>query len=277
MNIVLMHGVLGFGRLFGVDYFNGVAQHLSKLPDAHILTTEVASIGKVPIRAAEAAEQITHPAAAAGFKADAPIHIIAHSMGGLDARWLISHNLESLQPRVRTLICLGTPHLGSPIASIIRQIDPFHFLDFAHLDSLILHELRSKSDAAEDLSQSAAQQFNQACPDIGSVNYFDVAGVGRKAVLPTSVPFSLLHTIVSHAAGGNDARNDGVVPFTSAARQQDPAAIWYADHADMVGHDLNGGAERRPEIDYFAAYDALVKKFILEEPVTAPTASGLVF
>ena len=81
MNSRSARGAIG-GR---VDYFNGVANHLSS-PDTHVLTTEVDPIGKVPIRAAKAASQIAHPPRESGFEADKPIHIIAHSMGGLDAR-----------------------------------------------------------------------------------------------------------------------------------------------------------------------------------------------
>jgi hypothetical protein len=61
-----------------------------------------------------------------------------------------------------------------------------------------------------------------------------------------------------------DGRDDGVVPFISATRKRAPAAVWPADHADMVGHDLNGGAGHRPAFDYLAAYESLVTKFILQ-------------
>src|SRR4051812_35641443 len=142
MNIVLMHGVLGFRSLFGVHYFNGVAEHLSRLPNAHVLTTEVLPLATVELRAAKAAGQIARPDPSAAFEAEKPIHIIAHSMGGLDARWMISHDLEHLQQRVRTLICLGTPHLGSPIASIIDHVSPFNLLPFVRPDTSFLDELK---------------------------------------------------------------------------------------------------------------------------------------
>jgi triacylglycerol lipase len=257
MNIVLMHGVLGFGRdILGVNYFNEVAKRLGSFPNPNVLTTEVDTIGTVEDRAAQAAHQI---ASYAKFQADKPIHIIAHSMGGLDARWLISHDLEGLQRRIRTLICLGTPHLGSPIASIINHVNPFTVLPFARVDTSFLNELRAKTNAVNSLSQGAAAQFNAACPDIASVHYFDVAGIGRDALFPTSVPFAPLYATVL----ATDGRNDGVVPFTSATRKRAPAAVWPADHADMVGHDLNGPPLHKPAFDYLSAYDSLVTNFIL--------------
>jgi len=130
-----------------------------------------------------------------------------------------------------------------------------------------------------DYFKGPAKQFDLECADIiKSVRYFDVAGVGRKGLLPTSAPFMPLHAIVAHAATtrGEDARNDGVVPFLSAARNRTPAAIWQADHADMVGHDLNRGPDGPPQINYLAAYEFFVTKFILGKSVSPPVGSGLV-
>ena len=45
-------------------------------------------------------------------------HIIAHSMGGLDARHAIAH-VPGLAGRVATLVTIGTPHRGSPVADAI--------------------------------------------------------------------------------------------------------------------------------------------------------------
>jgi hypothetical protein len=180
-------------------------------------------------------------------------------MGGLDARFLVSHNLQSLQGRVRTIICLGTPHLGSPVASLIDKVNPFEHFTFARHDSSILDELRNSKNAVHDLSEEVAAAFNADCPDVATVHYSDVAGIGRDALFPTSAPFLPLHLLVSAVSG----RNDGVVPFTSATRKRPPAAIWHADHADLVGHDLNGGAQSTPAFDYLGAYDLLVRNTIL--------------
>lgn len=42
---------------------------------------------------------------------DAPVNIIAHSMGGLDARWYIEE--EKGNEKVDTLVTVGTPHQGT--------------------------------------------------------------------------------------------------------------------------------------------------------------------
>jgi triacylglycerol lipase len=259
MNIVLMHGVLGFGRILTVDYFNGVAYHLkATFPRANVLTTTVSPIGMVDQRAHEAAHQI---ASATTLEADKPIHIIAHSMGGLDARFLVSKNLEHLQSRIRTVVCLGTPHLGSPVASLLDVVNPFELFSSSRSDSRLIDELREKRNAVHDLSAAAANQFNLDCPDVPTVHYFDIAGIGRDALFPTSVVFHLSHLFVS----GLEGQNDGVVSRTSASRNRTPSDVWHADHADMVGHDLNGPTpQSRPAFDYLSAYDRLVRDFILK-------------
>lgn len=51
--------------------------------------------------------------AAAKFGADAPFDIVAHSMGGLVARWYISQNRKKWDGNKSRLIMLGTPNYGS--------------------------------------------------------------------------------------------------------------------------------------------------------------------
>ena len=50
-----------------------------------------------------------------------PFHIIAHSMGGLDSRFLITHLQPEEDNRVLSLTTIGSPHHGSPIADLIVE------------------------------------------------------------------------------------------------------------------------------------------------------------
>ena len=59
-------------------------------------------------------------------------HIVAHSMGGLDSRYLLSPVSEKrLVAPVRSLTTISTPHQGSPIADLIDK--PLDLLPFPHL------------------------------------------------------------------------------------------------------------------------------------------------
>ena len=46
-----------------------------------------------------------------------PVHLIGHSLGGLDSRFLISK--LGMADRVLSLTTIGTPHHGTPLADIV--------------------------------------------------------------------------------------------------------------------------------------------------------------
>src|SRR5215510_6280544 len=54
------------------------------------------------------------------------VHIIAHSMGGLDARYLLCNNLYGLGAldRVVSLSTISTPHRGSQVADLLVGAEP---------------------------------------------------------------------------------------------------------------------------------------------------------
>jgi triacylglycerol lipase len=87
--IVLAHGVLGFGNLAGlpgfVQYFQDVAEHLRDQGHT-VISPQVNPIGSVVSRGNRFAMELlkqTQP--------DHRVHILAHSMGGLDARHAITN------------------------------------------------------------------------------------------------------------------------------------------------------------------------------------------
>ena len=77
-----------------------------------VLITRVPSIAGVEHRAARLGEQI--------LKAfpDEPVHVIGHSMGGLDARRLLAN--PAWQRRILSLSTIGTPHLGTALADFAK-------------------------------------------------------------------------------------------------------------------------------------------------------------
>src|ERR1700677_5079659 len=86
--IVLAHGLLGFdqialGRLTLATYFRGIPEWL-RSGGNRVLVTKVPPIAGIAARATRLGEQI-----AAAFP-DERVHLIGHSMGGLDARLLLS-------------------------------------------------------------------------------------------------------------------------------------------------------------------------------------------
>jgi triacylglycerol lipase len=253
-NIVLASGILDFSSIRG-EYFRGVAGHLrNEFPGLHVFSPPSPPLGSLEHRAERLAEQVAAAFAAGTLDPARPVHILAHSMGGLDARFLVAKNLRDLRARIASLTTIATPHLGSPVASVLDRGNALEVLPpLFGLHGRILDDLKDNLNAVHDLSEPAARAFNKDCPDDPGVRYFEVAGIGRKGAFHTSAFFLPTFLFVIAKAG----RNDGVVPFESATRGREPVAQWPGDHADLIGLNLDGGG---PVFDHLAAYADLVRR-----------------
>jgi triacylglycerol lipase len=165
------------------------------------------------------------------------VHIIAHSMGGLDARHAIKHVFDSSEP-VATLISIGTPHRGSPVADAIQtNTGPL----VAHIPPFVSAtlELSKNAGALHDLTTAGGHDFDAKTPDVDGVRYIQVAG--NAAVGPKKLVLFDLAAAISDLKGET---NDGVVTTSSALRLPDlPGGTvnhenlddWPGDHAAEIG------------------------------------------
>lgn len=225
--VMLVHGFLGFGS-FGlgrarIHYFRRVARHLEQRGvDVHV--ARLPPLGSTPERAQALGDQL------ARIESD-DIVIIAHSLGGLDARWALARGQAG---RVRALVTIGTPHRGSPIA------DAFASGPAARLRRA-LGRMGVVSDAVDWLTTDRLARFNDEIADVPGVRYACVVGAtadGRK-----------IHPLlrVTHAFLKAHGPNDGLV---TAASQTWGEVITHAeiDHWAQVGwaggHDAAALVER---------------------------------
>jgi triacylglycerol lipase len=95
-----------------LHYFRNIRSHLQRRRYT-VYHTNVAFTGGLAQRAQDLSVEVTRILAESG--AD-KVHLIGHSMGGLDGRFLLRHNLNNLTTRVRSLTTIGTPHLGTSFA-----------------------------------------------------------------------------------------------------------------------------------------------------------------
>jgi triacylglycerol lipase len=153
ISVALVPGVIGFDRFGPLHYFNGVAQHLEDaFPGATVRELTTDPIGTVADRAEVLAREIVR-----AFGASGPIHIVAHSMGGLDARFLVSQNVGGVAGRVKTVVGISTPHRGSPVASVFDAATPLGLLPrLGPLASELFDDLRARTNAVHDLSEAGA-------------------------------------------------------------------------------------------------------------------------
>jgi triacylglycerol lipase len=170
------------------------------------------------------------------------IHLIGHSMGGLDSRYLISK--LGMENRILTLTTVGTPHRGSPFAD-------WGVKRFSRVLRPLLRYFHLPHQAFFDLMTESCQQFNEEVPDAPEVRYFSIAGkfdgnlLGPEWWLPAK--------IVREAEG----ENDGVVSVASASYGES-CEVWEADHLNLVNWP-NRRARRRGEWqDRAADYGRLV-------------------
>lgn len=132
-------------------YFKGIASFLRQ-HGFEVYHTSVSFAADVETRAQDLTREIQKILADTGHQ---KVHIIGHSMGGLDARHMIvNHNMAE---KVASLTTIGTPHLGTSVANWFIAIG---------LDKII-GAIRKviNLEGFKSLTTSACQQFNDFARD----------------------------------------------------------------------------------------------------------------
>jgi triacylglycerol lipase len=247
MSVVFAAGFLVPQHLVGKPYFRGVA---SAFPGA--LFPDVPTLGTVPTRAQALAERIN-----AAFP-NGPIHIVAHSMAGLDSRFVLSNNLLGLAGRIASLSTISTPHRGSPIADLLVGPQP-SLLDPRRLTyDVLIHlaaELGLSVGALGDLTSSFAAAFNPRNPNVPNVGYYSYAGSGMESFLLK--PSHMFIDFVGHTPDGK--ANDGLVTVESASWTPLAESPWPTDHIGEVGYSLSSPT-LASTFDHIAAYRRILAR-----------------
>ena len=270
--VVFHHGLCGFDKILFVDYYYKIPEHLKSLGvDVH--STKVSPVATIKVRAQELATQIGRILAQTGAS---KVNLIGHSMGGLDARYLIS--TLGYGDRVATLTTLGTPHQGTLIADLI-----YRAVKSGKVDGIIdlLQSLTGRPPSCKDLptrqcdrqtmrfawnirgvawnlsEEFLKNHFNPQNPPDPRVQYQSYSGIASRWGWPGRPPkveevFSPIYLYLKTISGDND----GLVPTTSAVHGFD-RGILPADHLDLIGHLLGATGGR---YDHVAFFKNLVKE-----------------
>lgn len=235
--VVLMHG---FGML--ASFRRGGHLHDEALSlrqhGVRAYAPNVAPYNRVPIRAEMWKSRIERVLEETG--ADR-VNIIAQSMGGLDARYLISR--LGMHAVVASLTTISTPHHGSPIASITltqpERLRTFLADMVNWVGAAILDE--SKSDVLQAVTELVpaycCDTFNPGCPDHPDVRYWSYAGAAGKGTDTPINPFMLVNNALLY---NREGINDGFVSVESAKWGTFLGTI-PADHAQEVGINVLPG------------------------------------
>ena len=213
--IVLAHGIARFDILREIlvhklqvledklgdnlHYFKGIKSHLEANGfEAH--HTNVDFAGSVDLRARQLGDQINQ---LLNETASDKVHIIAHSMGGLDARHMIV-DIEGMADKVASLTTIGTPHLGTSFADFGISMG----------GKLVIGGLRSIIDLEgfEDLTTTACEEFNLRAKDKEASNnvvYRTYASAEERDLV--FLPLQPSWFVISK----NEGENDGLVSVKS--------------------------------------------------------------
>lgn len=214
--LVLVHGLFGFSRFTvagweAMTYFRGIGESL-RSKGIRVVAPSLSPTAGVADRAQQLANfiQSTFP--------QEKVHVIAHSMGGLDSRYAIS--CLGMHQQVISLTTIGTPHRGSTAADV----------GVSRLEKLLkpwLKYFNIPHDAFYDLTTERCQAFNEKAQDITDVYYYAIAGRNHGPWL--SPEWWIPAGIVSFREGPND----GIVSIASAQHHYQHE-IWEGDHLSLV-------------------------------------------
>ena len=234
--IVLAHGICRFDALLRdilqdedaaedrLHYFRGIRSMLA----AHgfsVFHSTVPWAAGVSARARALKANVEQVLATTGSP---KVHVIAHSMGGLDARhMLFEHQADRMHEKVASITTIGTPHRGTTFAdwgvtngSLVRII----------LRGLCIEDF----DGFFDLTTRACEDFNEAAAGFEKrcgVLFQTVAGAQDLPYIfePLQIPWAIIHA--------NEGANDGLVSVSSATWRPEylRAPVLSADHLNELG------------------------------------------
>ncbi len=211
--IVLVHGLLGFNYFsvgeWKLEYFPGIPKLLQESGN-RVYVPFLNPTGGIADRANQLKRYL------AINIPNEPVHVFAHSMGGLDTRYMISR--LGMEENVLSLTTLGTPHKGSSFADWNDQ-------RFGKVINPLFEFCGINVQAFRDLTTDACKKFNQEIPDAPKVRYFSVAGEYRG----TRLEWMLSSSVIEKEEGPND----GLVSVESA-KYGESSEIWDGDHMRLV-------------------------------------------
>jgi triacylglycerol lipase len=269
--IILAHG-FNASSTNQWSFFN-VADTLRKAGNT-VYVADVPPYSSVAVRAAHLSGFVDDALADGAEK----VNIIAHSMGGLDARYLISS--LGYGDVVASLTSISTPHQGSAVADVALDLLPSlgsaddAIDDLASLWGLTFSDVAGDSDvraALSALAEASAPAFNRDNPDDPRVFYQSWAGVSSVGGISNPADRFACEGLL-FGQGKADKMNAQLVPgaaFVAHGLQLRPndgmatveGAKWgqfrgciRADHLDEVGQIRHTGPDARTGFDHLVFY-----------------------
>ncbi|RDB29528.1 Lipase 2 [Hypsizygus marmoreus] len=226
--VVFCHGLLGFDSLtigpaiapMQVTHWRGIKEAL-EANGTEVLITRVPATSSVVDRAKVLEEKISE------VYPGRSVHLIGHSMGGLDCRYLTTH-LTHRKFSVLSVTTIATPHRGSSFAD--------HFLSTVGASRMpsilslldLLPNGGGDGAAFECLTVASMKKFNEETPDVPGVQYFSWGAVYEPGLIDT---WKWPHSVILEKEGPND----GLVSVASSKWGTYLGTLSHVNHLDLVG------------------------------------------
>ena len=256
--IVFMHGLAGFDTLLNVfDYWVGVEDLLlSQGYSPNIYG--VSAFDSTSVRAEQWNQHLDALYRETGARR---VNLIAHSQGGLDARYYAT--LLDINNRVASITTIATPHMGTAVAGLLSGVVELGPTDGQIVDALISGAAELFGTTGDSFSNQLAQMtpesmaiFNADTPDVPGVQYYSWAGKSCRYLQwscqsdmdgeTVSSYFLLSHAYLESQEGDND----GLVSVASA-EWGTFLGVLPADHIDEVGHRFDLSTQPFDAADFY--------------------------
>ncbi len=252
--ILFVHGVF-FRDSRLLNYWGRIPGEL-EANGAEVFYGEQQSAASIEDSAAELADRIETLVRKTGC---GKVNIIAHSKGGLDARYAVSR--LGADKHVASLTTINTPHHGCLFAEYLLNTAPEKFV--RTVENIYNSAFRRLGDpepdflaAVRDLTNSRCEKLNEETPNMPGVLYQSV-GSHANSSKSGRFPLNLSYPMVKKY----DGENDGLVAVNSASWGESftvlhPEGKRGITHADVI--DLN--RENIPGFDVREFYVQLVNR-----------------
>jgi triacylglycerol lipase len=222
--IILHHGFMDVLNLRvgkrGVYSFVGLERMLGEAGRPAVLT-RVHPTASVQRRAEQLKIKVLE--ILANYRSGTRVLVVAHSMGGLDTRYMISR--LGMEKKVAALLTIATPHRGTAYADYaLRNMNRLRVTP-------LLKMLALDVEGVSDLTIEACARFNEQTPNHPAVRYFSVSSACETSALP---PWSRrAHRIIAEIEGPND----GLVSVRSATYAEH-LGTWPVSHWALLAKSI---------------------------------------
>lgn len=224
--VVLVHGMVAKDFRFW-HAFRGIADFL-KSQGVPVYVTNQDGVGAVFTNAAQLKAEILEILKKENCE---KVNLIAHSKGGVDARYMIS--CLDMGQCVASLTTLSTPHHGSGLSEWLLKMPRFLAKLIAFFTNLFFRICGDRQpnilQLGQDMTQTSMEQFNQTVLNHPSVYYqsYSSSVSGKKGAL--LIPYK-----ISRRCEQDDT--DGMVSVSSSQWGNYRGEVGdHLDHFKMVG------------------------------------------